>query len=183
MLVNRYTCFYSALTLLRCAYLWWVQIKTFLDSVLIPNEGDWMPKLTLIFFLFLHADNDMQGTDGPLGGPDVRRRIPIKLLPKQARNKPAPRPQRPAGRLLPKAHSEEGIVCLYIFNDSLFYILSSILPDIMMHFKWSLFLLGGFNFKQEDRFDCGVKAGDAFASQRRFPQQLYWDYKVLLYKL
>lgn len=56
----------------------------------------------------------MQGTDGPLGGPDVRRRIPIKLLPKQTRNKPAPRPQRPAGRLLPKAHSEEGIV--YIFS-------------------------------------------------------------------
>ncbi|XP_016134556.1 E3 ubiquitin-protein ligase Hakai-like isoform X4 [Sinocyclocheilus grahami] len=94
-----------------------------------------------------HSDNDMQGTDGPLGGPDVRRRIPIKLLPKQARNKPAPRPQRPAGRLPPKAHSAEE---------------------------------EGFNFKQEDRFDCGVKAGDAFASQRRFPQQLYWDYKLNL---
>uniref|UniRef100_A0A671MSA1 E3 ubiquitin-protein ligase Hakai n=1 Tax=Sinocyclocheilus anshuiensis TaxID=1608454 RepID=A0A671MSA1_9TELE len=93
-----------------------------------------------------HSDNDMQGTDGPLGGPDVRRRIPIKLLPKQARNKPAPRPQRPAGRLPSKAHSGEE----------------------------------GLNFKQEDRFDCGVKAGDAFASQRRFPQQLYWDYKLNL---
>lgn len=29
----------------------------------------------------------MQGTEGALGGPDVRRRIPIKLLPKQARSK------------------------------------------------------------------------------------------------
>ncbi len=49
---------------------------------------------------------------------------------------------------------------------------------------WSVFLLEGFNFKKEDRFDCGVKAGDAFVSQRRFPQQLYWDYKVkaVLYK-
>lgn len=32
------------------------------------------------------ADSDMQGTEGALGGPDVRRRIPIKLLPKQARS-------------------------------------------------------------------------------------------------
>lgn len=180
MLVNRYK-------LHADAFLFSANVTqmTFLDSVLIPKEGavfDWKPKLTLIFFLFLHADNDMQGTDGPLGGPDVRRRIPIKLLPKQARNKPAPRPQRPAGRLLPKAHSEEGIVSIY-FQWHTF--LSSILPD-MMHYKLSLFsklfLLEGFNFKQEDRFDCGVKAGDAFASQRRFPQQLYWDYKVHLYK-
>ncbi len=43
---------------------------------------------------------------------------------------------------------------------------------------WSVFLLEGFNLKQEGRFDCGVKAGDAFVSQRRFPQQLHWDYKV-----
>lgn len=35
-----------------------------------------------------------------------------------------------------------------------------------------------FGFKQEDRFDCGAKAGDVFAGQRRFPQQLFWDYKV-----
>lgn len=79
------------------------------------------------------------------------------------------------------------VLCLYIFNDTLFYMLLSILSDIMMHYKRSLFsklfLLEGFNFKQEDRFDCGVKAGDAFASQRRFPQQLYWDFKVHLYKL
>lgn len=37
-----------------------------------------------------------------------------------------------------------------------------------------------FGFKQEDRFDCGTKAGDVFASQRRFPQPLFWDYKVHL---
>lgn len=35
-----------------------------------------------------------------------------------------------------------------------------------------------FGFKQEERFDCGAKAGDVFAGQRRFPQQMYWDYKV-----
>ncbi|KAL7828006.1 hypothetical protein AOLI_G00311580 [Acnodon oligacanthus] len=69
-------------------------------------------------------DSDMQGTEGALGGPDVRRRIPIKLLPKQARK--------------------------------------------------------GFAYKQEERFECGAKAGDAFAGQRRFPQQFYWDYKLNL---
>ncbi|TRY97502.1 hypothetical protein DNTS_013756 [Danionella cerebrum] len=92
-------------------------------------------------------NNDMQGTDGPLGGPDVRRRIPIKLLSKQGRNKPPLRPTRQGGRLPSKSHSGEE---------------------------------GGFGFKQEDRFDCGVKAGDAFASQRRFPQPLFWDYKLNL---
>lgn len=35
-----------------------------------------------------------------------------------------------------------------------------------------------FGFKQEERFDCGAKAGDVFATQRRFPQALFWDYKV-----
>lgn len=35
-----------------------------------------------------------------------------------------------------------------------------------------------FGFKQEERFDCGAKSGDVFASQRRFPQPLFWDYKV-----
>lgn len=35
-----------------------------------------------------------------------------------------------------------------------------------------------FGFKQEERFDCGAKAGDVFANQRRFPQPLFWDYKV-----
>lgn len=37
-----------------------------------------------------------------------------------------------------------------------------------------------FGFKQEERFDCGAKAGDVFAGQRRFPQQMYWDYKVMM---
>lgn len=36
--------------------------------------------------------------------------------------------------------------------------------------------LDGFGYKQEDRFEC--KSGDAFGSQRRFPQQMFWDYKV-----
>uniref|UniRef100_A0A3Q2D593 Cbl proto-oncogene like 1 n=1 Tax=Cyprinodon variegatus TaxID=28743 RepID=A0A3Q2D593_CYPVA len=37
-----------------------------------------------------------------------------------------------------------------------------------------------FGFKQEERFDCGTKAGDVFGSQRRFPQPLFWDYKLNL---
>ncbi|XP_043964395.1 E3 ubiquitin-protein ligase Hakai isoform X1 [Gambusia affinis] len=37
-----------------------------------------------------------------------------------------------------------------------------------------------FNFKQEERFDCCTKAGDVFGSQRRFPQPLFWDYKLNL---
>lgn len=40
------------------------------------------------------------------------------------------------------------------------------------------FVTDNFGFKQEERFDCGAKAGDVFAGQRRFPQQMYWDYKV-----
>lgn len=35
-----------------------------------------------------------------------------------------------------------------------------------------------FNFKQDDRFECATKAGDIFATQRRYPQPLFWDYKV-----
>ncbi|XP_076861089.1 E3 ubiquitin-protein ligase Hakai isoform X2 [Brachyhypopomus gauderio] len=66
----------------------------------------------------------MQGTEGILGGHEVRRRIPIKLLPKQARKSIA--------------------------------------------------------YKQEERSECGAKAGDAFAGQRRYPQQFYWDYKLNL---
>lgn len=61
---------------------------------------------------FFNTDNDLQGTDGSgsLGGPDVRRQIPIKLLSKQAvRSKPPVRPQRSTGRLLPKGPSgDEG---------------------------------------------------------------------------
>ncbi|KAG5274120.1 hypothetical protein AALO_G00159390 [Alosa alosa] len=54
-------------------------------------------------------DIDLQGTDGSgsLGGPDVRRQIPIKLLSKQAvRSKPPVRPQRSTSRLLPKGDEE-----------------------------------------------------------------------------
>ncbi|KAM9402435.1 E3 ubiquitin-protein ligase Hakai isoform 1-T1 [Salvelinus alpinus] len=96
------------------------------------------------------SDNDLQGTDGSgsLGGPDVRRRIPIKLISKPTiRSKPATRTQRPMGRQpsKPQAGDEES-----------------------------------FSFKQEERFDCGTKAGDVFASQRRFPQQMFWDFKLNL---
>lgn len=45
------------------------------------------------------------------------------------------------------------------------------------------FVTDNFGFKQEERFDCGAKAGDVFAGQRRFPQQMYWDYKVDLNKI
>uniref|UniRef100_A0A8C1Z1R8 Uncharacterized protein n=1 Tax=Cyprinus carpio TaxID=7962 RepID=A0A8C1Z1R8_CYPCA len=54
-------------------------------------------------------DNDLQGTDGSgsLGGLDVRRQIPIKLLSKQTeRGKLPTRPQRPDTRLPSK--NEEG---------------------------------------------------------------------------
>lgn len=44
------------------------------------------------------------------------------------------------------------------------------------------FVTDNFGFKQEERFDCGAKSGDVFAGQRRFPQQMYWDYKVTLNK-
>ncbi|KAK5876978.1 hypothetical protein CesoFtcFv8_026275 [Champsocephalus esox] len=95
------------------------------------------------------SDNDLQGSDGSgcLGGPDVRRRIPIKLISKQPlRSKPPPRTQRPSSRL-PKVESGED---------------------------------EKFGFKQEERFDCGAKAGDVFANQRRFPQALFWDFKLHL---
>lgn len=55
------------------------------------------------------SDNDLQGTDGSgsLGGLDVRRQIPIKLLSKQTmRGKPPGQPQRPATRL--PSRREEG---------------------------------------------------------------------------
>lgn len=59
--------------------------------------------------MYVFSDNDLQGTDGSgsLGGLDVRRQIPIKLLSKQTvRGKPPTRPQRPTTRLHSK--SEEG---------------------------------------------------------------------------
>ncbi|KAL4658415.1 E3 ubiquitin-protein ligase Hakai isoform X1 [Arapaima gigas] len=94
------------------------------------------------------ADNDLQGTDGSgaLGGLDVRRRIPIKLLSKQTvRSKPGPRPQRVPSRQPPKTPAGEE---------------------------------EAFGYKQEERFEC--KSGDAFGSQRRFPSQMFWDYKMNL---
>ncbi|KAM9470942.1 E3 ubiquitin-protein ligase Hakai isoform 1-T1 [Clarias gariepinus] len=57
-----------------------------------------------------NVDNDLQGTDGSgaLGGPDVRRRIPIKLLSKQTlRSKPPARPQRPTTRLPSSGQNDE----------------------------------------------------------------------------
>ncbi|XP_077399748.1 E3 ubiquitin-protein ligase Hakai-like [Vanacampus margaritifer] len=96
------------------------------------------------------SDNDLQGSDGSgsLGGPDVRRRIPIKLISKQPlRTKPPPRAQRPGSRPPLKSDTVEK-------DDN-------------------------FGFKQE-KFDCGGKAGDVFAGQRRYPQPLFWDYKLNL---
>eukprot|EP00066_Takifugu_rubripes_P010598 XP_003978564.2 PREDICTED: E3 ubiquitin-protein ligase Hakai [Takifugu rubripes] len=94
-------------------------------------------------------DNDLQGSDGSgsLGGPDVRRRIPIKLISKQPlRSKPPPRTQRPSCR---PTKLEPG-------DDD------------------------NFGFKQEERFTCGAKAVDVYPGQRRFPQPLFWDYKLNL---
>uniref|UniRef100_A0A8C1V610 E3 ubiquitin-protein ligase Hakai n=1 Tax=Cyprinus carpio TaxID=7962 RepID=A0A8C1V610_CYPCA len=90
-------------------------------------------------------DNDLQGTDGSgsLGGLDVRRQIPIKLLSKQTeRGKLPTRPQRPDTRL-PSKNEEEP-----------------------------------FSYNQEERFEC--KSGDAYGNQRRFPQPIFWDYKLNL---
>ncbi|XP_059402364.1 E3 ubiquitin-protein ligase Hakai-like isoform X1 [Carassius carassius] len=90
-------------------------------------------------------DNDLQGTDGSgfLGGLDVRRQIPIKLLSKQTeRGKLPARPQRPNTRLPSKSEEEP------------------------------------FSYNQEERFEC--KSGDAYGNQRRFPQPIFWDYKLNL---
>ncbi|KAM9771562.1 E3 ubiquitin-protein ligase Hakai isoform X1 [Syngnathus typhle] len=98
----------------------------------------------------LLTDNDLQGSDGSgsLGGPDVRRRIPIKLISKQPlRVKPPPRTQRPGNRLPLKTETA-------VKDDN-------------------------FGFKQE-KFDFGGKSGDVFAAQRRYPQPLFWDYKLNL---
>ncbi|KAI4796395.1 hypothetical protein KUCAC02_027793, partial [Chaenocephalus aceratus] len=99
--------------------------------------------------LLRHPHNDLQGSDGSgcLGGPDVRRRIPIKLISKQPlRSKPPPRTQRPSSRP-PKVEPGED---------------------------------EKFGFKQEERFDCGAKAGDVFANQRRFPRHCFGDFKLHL---
>ncbi|CAL1569182.1 unnamed protein product [Knipowitschia caucasica] len=56
------------------------------------------------------SDNDLQGSDGSgsLGGPDVRRRIPIKLISKQPlRSKPPPRAVRTGGRVCKSEPGDE----------------------------------------------------------------------------
>ncbi|XP_047658608.1 E3 ubiquitin-protein ligase Hakai isoform X1 [Tachysurus fulvidraco] len=62
-----------------------------------------------------NVDNDLQGTDGSgaLGGLDVRRRIPIKLLSKQTiRSKPPGRAQQPTARVPSNALSDqETFIC------------------------------------------------------------------------
>ncbi|XP_077450568.1 E3 ubiquitin-protein ligase Hakai [Stigmatopora argus] len=96
------------------------------------------------------SDNDLQGSDGSgsLGGPEVRKRIPIKLISKPPlRTKPLPRVQRPGNRPLLKSETAEK-------DDN-------------------------FGFKK-DKFDFGGKSGDMFAAQRRYPQPLFWDYKLNL---
>ncbi|XP_059392559.1 E3 ubiquitin-protein ligase Hakai isoform X2 [Carassius carassius] len=86
-------------------------------------------------------DNDLQGNDGSgsLGGLDVRRQIPIKLLSKQ---KLPIRPQRHNTR--PPSKNKEEL----------------------------------FSYNQEERFEC--KSGDAYGKRRRFPQPIFWDYKLNL---
>ncbi|KAJ8261817.1 hypothetical protein GJAV_G00158750 [Gymnothorax javanicus] len=126
-------------------------IKHFADFLRKPRPHE--PKFRFLGALqpriMDQSDNDLQGTDGPgiLGGPDVRRRIPIKLISKPViRSKPVVRPQRAVNRVpsKPQTGDEENF------------------PVI----------------KQEERFEC--KSGDAFGRQRRFPQQMFWDYKLNL---
>lgn len=69
-----------------------------------------VPSMMLIFStrsrIIGHTDNELQGakSSGPLGSLDVCRRIPIKLVSKQANNiKPAPQTQRTISRM-PEAH-------------------------------------------------------------------------------
>lgn len=74
----------------------------------------WNTCLTLKCVCLCVVDNDLQGTDGSgaLGGPDVRRRIPIKLLTKQTvRSKPPARPQRPTARLPSNGQINDGERC------------------------------------------------------------------------
>lgn len=67
--------------------------------------------LELKFVCMCVVDNDLQGTDGSgaLGGPDVRRRIPIKLLSKQTViSNPSSRSQRPTARLPSNGQNNDG---------------------------------------------------------------------------
>lgn len=71
--------------------------------------------LSLYVLPISSTDNDLQGSDGSgsLGGPDVRRRIPIKLISKQPiRSKPQPRIQRPSSRPPKSEAGEDGRLIL-----------------------------------------------------------------------
>lgn len=106
-----------------------------------------------------HSDNDLQGTNssGSLGGLDVRRRIPIKLISKQTtvstttsannnnKSKVLVRSPRSMPRVTAKTQSGDE---------------------------------EGFDYGEEERYDC--KSGDMFMNQRRFPGHLFWDYKINL---
>lgn len=62
-------------------------------------------------------DNELQGTNssGSLGGLDVRRRIPIKLISKQANKvKPAPRTQRTIRMPAKVPPGDEGNSCIVL---------------------------------------------------------------------
>ena len=51
----------------------------------------------------------------------------------------------------------------------------------MLKIRVCFVCLDGHGFKKEERFDCGAKAGDVFGNQRRYPQPMYWDYKVCVH--
>lgn len=76
-----------------------------------------MKEITISSVPFI-IDNELQGTNssGTLGGLDVRRRIPIKLISKQANKvKPAPRTQRTISRMPAKAPpGDEGNSCVVL---------------------------------------------------------------------
>lgn len=77
---------------------------------------EWSSSDSYETLLPLPTDNDLQGSDGSgsLGGPDVRRRIPIKLISKQPlRTKPPPRTQRPGSRQPKLEAGEDGKLILH----------------------------------------------------------------------
>lgn len=60
--------------------------------------------------------------------------------------------------------------------ESLFLAFIIIIIIIVNHCH--LYVADNFGFKPDERFDCGSKPVDVYPSQRRFPQPLFWDYKV-----
>ncbi|XP_069485253.1 E3 ubiquitin-protein ligase Hakai isoform X5 [Ambystoma mexicanum] len=101
-----------------------------------------------------HNDNDLQGTNstGSLGGLDVRRRIPIKLISKQTTN--------------PNANTNKNKIQIRSPRS---------MPRVPI--KAQSGDEEGFDY-EEERYDC--KSGDMFVNQRRFPGHLFWDYKINL---